>query len=203
MSQQKRLGAEIQHNTLPYSVRAVQQVSTNYCVSIVDTIENMSDVEDVIFALGIAEPQDSVTINLNCYGGNAYVGDAIIQAMSECKAPVRVIASGVVASFATFILLEAEQFSISPFCEILCHSASFGSTGKMQDTKEHVEFSYKQCEKLLRHYYKHFLTEEEITELIVNKKELWMDADEFVERYNKRNELFIKEMEEQEEQDEE
>lgn len=201
MNTQKRLGAEIQHNTLPYSVRAVQQLSTSYTVNIVDTIENMSDVEDVIFALSVAEPQDSVTINLNCYGGNAYVGDAIIQAMNECKAPVKVVASGVVASFATFILLEAEQFIISPFCEVLCHAASFGSHGKMRDTKEHVEFSYKQCEKLLRHYYKHFLTEQEITDLIVNNKEMWMDADEFIERYNRRNELYLAEMEQEEEQE--
>ena len=193
----KRLGAEINHNSLPYSVRAVQRISTDYSVSIIDTIETMSDVEDVLFALGIAEEQDTVTINLNCNGGNIYVGDSIIHAMNNCKAPVRVIASGVVASFATFILLEASQFEISPFCEILCHSASFGSYGKMHDTKEHVDFSYKQCKRLLEHYYRHFLTEEEIEDMVVNKREIWMDSDEFVTRYEKRNQAYLEEQSEE------
>ena len=193
----KRLGAEINHNSLPYSVRAVQRISTDYSVSIIDTIETMSDVEDVLFTLGIAEEQDTVTINLNCNGGNAYVGDSIIHAMNNCKAPVRVIASGVVASFATFILLEANQFEISPFCEILCHSASFGSYGKMHDTKEHVDFSYKQCKRLLEHYYRHFLTEDEIEDMVVNKREIWMDADEFVTRYEKRNQAYLEEQSEE------
>ena len=193
----KRLGAEINHNSLPYSVRTVQRISTDYSVSIIDTIETMSDVEDVLFALSIAEEQDTVTINLNCNGGNVYVGDSIIHAMNNCKAPVRVIASGVVASFATFILLEANQFEISPFCEILCHSASFGSYGKMHDTKEHVDFSYKQCKRLLEHYYRHFLTEEEINDMVVNKREIWMDADEFVTRYEKRNQAYLEEQSEE------
>lgn len=189
----KRLGAEYVNNSLPYSVKAIQRLSTDYTVNITDTLETMSDVEEVLFALNIAEEQDTVTINLNCFGGNAYVGDAVIQAMSDCKAPVRVVASGIVASFATFILLEAEQFEISPFCEILCHSASFGTHGKMQDSKEHVDFSYKQCRKLLEYYYKHFLTEDEIDDMIVNKREIWMDTEEFVTRYEKRNQAYIEE----------
>jgi ATP-dependent protease ClpP protease subunit len=197
MNKHKRLGAEINHNSLPYSVKAVQRISTDYTVNIIDTIETMSDVEDVLFALGIAEEQDTVTINLNCNGGNVYVGDSIIHAMNNCKAPVRVIASGVVASFATFILLEASQFEISPFCEILCHSASFGSYGKMHDTKEHVDFSYKQCKRLLEHYYRHFLTEDEIEDMVVNKREIWMDADEFVTRYEKRNQAYLEEQSEE------
>lgn len=196
----KRLGAEINHNSLPYSVKAVQRISTDYTVNIIDTIETMSDVEDVLFALSIAEEQDTVTIHLNCNGGNAYVGDSIIHAMNNCKAPVRVIASGVVASFATFILLEASQFEISPFCEILCHSASFGSYDKMHNVKDHVEFSYKQCKKLLEHYYKYFLTDEEINDMIVNKREIWMDTEEFVARYERRNQMYLAEQEENPEQ---
>ena len=50
MNKHKRLGAEINHNSLPYSVMAVQRISTDYTVNIIDTIETMSDVEDVLFA---------------------------------------------------------------------------------------------------------------------------------------------------------
>lgn len=39
--------------------------------------------------------------------------------------------------------------------------------------------------------YKYFFTEEEIEDMIENKREVYMDIDEFVERYEKRNAMCI------------
>ncbi len=195
----KRLGADINHNSLPYSVRVTQKVQHHYSANIWDTLENLSDVEEALFAMEIAEEDDNVTLNLNCNGGCMYVGDAILLAMRNCRAPIHVVATGRVASFATFILLNADSFELSPYTEILCHSAAFGSSGRMQDTKEHVDFTYNQCKKFLLNEYKHFFTEGEIVDMIENKKEVYMDSEEFLRRYNQRNEILIAEMEEQEE----
>lgn len=192
----KKFGADVSTNSVPFSVRASQRVSTQYICNVFDVLENLTDIEDTISALSVAEEQDEVVIHLNCDGGSHYVGDALIYAMLNCKAPVHVIATGRVASYGTFILLSASSFEISPFIDILCHSASFGTGGKMQDTREHVEFQYKQCENMLRHYYKHFLTEEELNNLIVGKHEMYLTADQFIERYERRNELLQKELEE-------
>lgn len=191
----KKFGADVSTDSVPFSVRATQRVSTQYICNVFDVLENLTDIEDTISALSVAEEQDEVVINLNCDGGSHYVGDALIYAMLNCKAPVHVIATGRAASYGTFILLSASSFEISPFIDILCHSASFGTGGKMQDTREHVEFQYKQCERMLRHYYKHFLTEEELNNLIVGKHEMYLTADQFIERYERRNELLQKELE--------
>lgn len=191
----KKFGADVSHTSVPFSVRATQRVSTRYVVDCWDTLENLTDVEEALFAMSIAEEHDEVVLNLNCDGGSHYVGDAIIFAMMNCRAPVHVVASGRVASYGTFILLSASSFEISPFTDILCHSASFGWGGKMQDTKEAVEFQYSQAEKMIRYYYKHFMTEEEINRLIHDKYEHFMTVDEFIERFERRNELMNAEME--------
>lgn len=199
----KKFGADVSTNSVPFSVRASQRVSTQYICNVFDVLENLTDIEDTLSALSVAEEQDEVVIHLNCDGGSHYVGDALIYAMLNCKAPVHVVATGRVASYGTFILLSASSFEISPFIDILCHSASFGTGGKMQDTREHVEFQYKQCESMLRHYYKHFLTEEEMNDLIVGKREMYLTADQFIERYERRNELLQKELEVEQQEEEE
>ena len=51
----------------------------------------------------------------------------------------------------------------------------------------------------MRKYYKNFLTEEEL-DLMLQGKEFWMDAEEIIERLNKR-ELLFKAEEEQSQQD--
>lgn len=181
-----RLGADISHGSAPFSVRAQQRVCTDFDVKIWDVLESLTDIEEALYVLQIAEEYDTVTINLNCSGGCFYVGDALCMAMDECKAPIKVVATGRVASYATFILMSADEFEISPFCEILCHSASFGSSGKMADTKQHVEWTYEQCCKLINHYYEHFLTEEEISRIIDQKYEHYMSAEEFVVRFTRR-----------------
>lgn len=190
----KRLGAEVSAGSHPFTVRAIQKVSNTYIVDVWDVLENLTDVEDALFAMSVAEEHDQVVVNLNCDGGSLYVGDALLMAMNNCAAPVHVVASGRVASFATFVLLNADSFEISPYIEILCHSASFGSVGKMQDTLQHSEFIYTQAKKLLHEEYKHFLTEAEINRIIEDKYEHYMTAEEFSARFEKRNECMMKEI---------
>ena len=200
---QPQMGAELSTTSIPFSVRATQEVSNHYIVDVWDTLENLSDVEELLFVLGVAKEEDRVTLHLNCRGGSAYVGDAIMLAMNNCEAQIHVQASGTVASFATFILLNCDSFEISPFCEVLCHSASFGAYGKMSETKQQSDFSYKQCEKMLRYYYEGFLTEEELSRIIDQGYEHLMTSDEFVERFQKmveyRQEKAEQMMEEQQE----
>lgn len=183
----KRFGTEILPNTAPFSVRATQHVSTHYICDVFGAFESLSDIEETLFVLGIAEEHDNVTLRLNSPGGQHIVGDALIMAMRNCAAPIHIQCSGVAASYATFVLLQADSFEISPFADILCHSASFGYGGKMSETKDAIDFQYRQAEKMIRHYYEGFFTEEEI-DRIIGGYEHFMTVEEFVERFQARNE---------------
>ena len=191
----KRFGADVSQTSVPFSVRATQLVSTHYICDVFDTLENLTDIEDTLFVLGIAEEHDQVTIRLNCLGGSHVVGDALIMAMNQCKAHIHAEVSGIVASYATFILLQVDSFVISPFTDFLCHGASFGFGGKMSDTKAHIDFTHNQSTKMLHYYYEHFMTPEEI-DRIINGYEHYMDCDEWIERFNRRNEALASQQEE-------
>lgn len=190
----KRFGNFYDGQSVPFQVRAFERSSVEWHIPIGDVVESQIDLEQGIAALYAAEENDQVVIHLNCDGGNVDAGDSFLYAMGKCKAPIHVVATGRVASLATFIILEADSYEISPFATILCHSASYGSGGKMADTLQHAEFTFKQCEKMLRHYYAFFLSEDEISNLIHNKHEMYMDATEFTERYERRNDLLEGEM---------
>jgi len=189
----RTFGADFSNSTTPFSVYATTRQSVDYVVNLWDSLEVLSDLDEALMVLSLANEEDTVTLRLNCDGGSHNVGDALIMAMQACKCEVHVIASGRIASYGTFILLSADSFEISPFATIMCHAASFGSYGKQGAVKEHVMFEHEQCVKMIKHYYKYFLTESEITRLLEEGHDLWMDAEEFIKRFNKRNELIAAE----------
>lgn len=193
----KQFGNFYDGQSIPFQVRVFERQSNEWHIPIGDVIDNQLDLEQGVAALYAAEENDQVVIHLNCDGGSVDSGDSFLYAMGKCKAPIHVIVSGRAASLATFILLEADSYEISPFATILCHSASYGSAGKMADTLQHAEFTFKQCEKMLRHYYHGFLTNEEIDRIIHQKYEMYMDAQEFTERYENRNKLMEAEIKEE------
>ena len=65
----------------------------------------------------------------------------------------------------------------------MSHTATFGAYGVESNVYDNVVHSRKQIHKLMRKYYKNFLTEEEL-DLMLQGKEFWMDAEEIIERLN-------------------
>lgn len=187
-----RFGTEFDGDSAPFAVHARGSMSYNYVIDVFGGLDNLSDIQDAIYALSIAEEDDTVQINLNSPGGSIHIADTLIMAMKKCLAPVHIIASGQICSAATFIILSADSFEISPFTTIMCHSASYGFGGSMEDVRNYTEFQFNQCMKTLRYYYFGFLSGEEIHDLVYNKRELWMDSKEFVQRFKNRMEAIEK-----------
>lgn len=185
-------GADYEVTQLPFAVQKYSRAFDEYHITISDVLNNLSDVEEVVLALYEATEQDKIVLHLNCDGGACYVGDALTHAMRNCLAPIHCIATGRVASYATFVIMEADTFEMSPFTDVLCHSPSYGSYGKSQDVKEHVEFVDKQVTALVSHYYTDFLTAKELEDMLKNKREIYMTAEEFTDRINARAAKFAK-----------
>lgn len=187
-----RAGADFEVTQLPFAVQKYTRAFDEYHITISDVLNNLSDVEEVVLALYEATEQDKIVLHLNCDGGACFVGDALTHAMRNCVAPIHCIATGRVASYATFVIMEADTFEMSPFTDVLCHSPSYGSYGKSQDVKEHVQFVDDQIAALVNHYYKDFLTPAELEDMIKNKREIYMTAEQFTDRINARAEKFAK-----------
>jgi ATP-dependent protease ClpP protease subunit len=140
-----------------------------------------------IEVMRMATENDTVVINLQSCGGSLDATDTLIQAMRECEAPIVVRASGGVHSAGTLILLEADHFTLSENFSSLIHNGSTGAIGKFSDYKSETMFTAKWFEKILRRSYEGFLSQQEIED-VLKGVDLWLDAEDWMERAHARNE---------------
>lgn len=179
-----RLGSDLGKGITPFVV-----LSTPYAykhnVYLQNHLESPEEMIAVLDVLNTASEDDQVIIHLNSGGGDIYSLDTLLYAMANCPAHKHVIASGQICSAATFILLAADSFEVSPFTVLLFHTVTFGIYGQSQDNLEYVQFIHNESDRLMREYYKHLFTDEEINDIIVNKRQKWLTADEFTSRFEK------------------
>ena len=154
---------------------------------------------DEISTIQNATPNDVLHITINSPGGSLYTTTEILSAMAQTEAHIVTEITGECCSAATLIFLAGHEYVISDDATWMSHTATFGAYGVESNVYDNVVHSRKQIHKLMRKYYKNFLTEEELN-LMLQGKEFWMDAEEIIERLNKR-ELLFKVEEEQSQQD--
>ena len=151
-------------------------------------IEDANQFISAIEVLQAAGENDVVLIHLSTDGGSLDATDTFITAMQECEARVIVKASGGVHSAGTVILLNADEFVLSENFNALIHNGSTWSGGKFSDWKSQTKHTERYMEKVMRTTYENFLTDKEIDELL-DGKDLWLDADAFMERMQRRNDI--------------
>lgn len=183
-----RLGSQIDRETQPFPVNSYPKGYV-FNIFIQEALESPEDFVEAVTALNMASPDDDVIVHLNCGGGDLSAVDTLLFEMSKCQGHIHIKASGTIASAATLILLAAHSYEMSPYTNILFHSASFCVGGKTQDVVGYAEFSKKQTEKLMRDYYEYVLSEEELHNIFVNKHEHWMDSEEFCARFEKAQDI--------------
>lgn len=155
-----------------------------------DAIESPRQFTGAVEVLQAAGEGDTVFIHLHTPGGSLDATDTFVQAMRECEARIIVKASGGVHSAGTVILLEADEFSLSENFTSLIHNGACGSGGKFNEFKAQAKHTEAYMERVMRNTYEGFLTEDEIDALI-DGKDFWFFAEEFIERCQKRLEWML------------
>lgn len=161
-------------------------------IYVMGDIEESSQFISAIEVMAAATELDTVNIHLSSNGGSLDAADTFLAAMNRCEAKVVAYVSGGCHSAASIILLNADEFSLSENANFLLHCGSAGSGGKFSDFKAQSKHSIAYMERVLRRTYKHFLTDEELDQLI-DGKDFWLDAEEFGERYEIRNQALMAE----------
>lgn len=151
-------------------------------------IESPLQFTEAIEAMEAATEADLVIINLSTPGGDLDATDTFLQAMRECQGRIIVRATGGVHSAGTLILLAADEFVLSENFNCLIHNGEIGFGGKFSDWKTAVKHSAEYMERVMRNTYKGFLTDDEIEECL-RGRDFWLTAEEFVERWEKREAL--------------
>ena len=130
---------------------------------------------------------DVLHIIVNSYGGHLDGALAIIQAMKNTEAHVQVAIDGAAASAAGLIALASPNLLISEYATMMIHAASFGSFGKQGDVLSHAGFVDRRIKAIMQDVYRDFLSEDELKDVLMGR-EIWLDADEIVERLQARKE---------------
>lgn len=174
-------------DAIPVSFMPVK--AGTYEADLYGEIENPSQFSNIISALSIMEENDTFVLNLQSGGGSLDALDCLVHAIRKCNGHVHIVASGIIASAATFLLLEAGSYELSEGFGALCHCGSLAHGGNFNEVKVHSAFYLKHMEKAMRSYYKFFFTEAELDALL-DGKDFFLDAEGWVERYEQRNSHF-------------
>lgn len=104
------------------------------------------DVSDVMASLTIRAllkmsdiSKDPIEIYLSSYGGEAYSGLAIYDAIRACPCDIIIKASGKIMSAATLIFLAADTRIAAKHTTFMFHSVSSGTEGKVKDQEIDVQ----------------------------------------------------------------
>lgn len=192
-----RMGSEVGNGYInPFIVSAEQQVQVKYKCRLYGAYDSSEDFLYTLEVLEMAEEHDIVELHVQGPGGSLDAVITLLHAMDKCKCPVHVIATGSLASAATFPILAADSYELHQFTSFMFHSASFGvAPQKTHDVIEEAIHNWKQCERIIRDMYEGFFTTEELDSMLQGRT-FWMDAQEFTERYEERNKLLEAEMKE-------
>lgn len=191
-------GIESSFHNAPFPVAHYQQTANIFTVYLFGSIDTPVDFIEAIEALTRAEKGDTVILRVSGPGGCISSVDALLHAIQSAiinGVNVHAICTGLVASAMTFIPLTASSYELSEGFHALIHNGSMGDGGAFNQFKASSTFYIRYMEDRLREMYKHFLTSEELDN-VLEGKDIWLDPCEWAERYERRNEYILAEHEE-------
>ena len=135
-----------------------------------------------------AQEGDYIHLRINSAGGSDVVMGAFVKAIAETQAHVVGHIEHMCCSAATIIFLACHSYVVSDDCEFMVHTASLGYGGKQNNFYEFSTFNNKANERLMKKYYKDFLTEDEINQALKGA-DFWFDSEEVIKRLENRDKV--------------
>jgi ATP-dependent protease ClpP protease subunit len=154
-------------------------------VYLTEAVEVPSTYNELCFTLDNAEAGDTIHIHINNPGG--YISSANMLYYSIVHSKARIIGhlSGDVASAATVLTMACDDIVVNPFTQFMIHNYSGGVAGKGKEAKDQMDFVNNEINESFREYYRDFLTEEEISD-VIDDHDIWLNSREVEERWKKK-----------------
>ena len=155
-----------------------------YDIILDENIREPAYYRQAFHVLRTAKEGDRINIILNNSGGRIDSAICFRNLIKETQAEVLAVLEGETHSAASMIALSCHGVHVKPYASMMIHHASFGSGGTVQNVMDHVNFTSKQTERLIRDVYSSFLSESELDEVVRNR-EIWLTDDEIGERLDR------------------
>lgn len=170
-----------------------QQVYTQVKVVLNSRIQEPDYYTALINRIDDLGEGDSLILQLDNVGGDVDGCLALVDAIENTPADVTAVLSGRVYSAASIIALRCPQIQVGPYARMMIHSWSgVGGFGKYNEVVADYEFNQKFLKSFFCDTYKHFLTDQEIQQ-VLDGKDLYVGAEGILERLERKNDLLLKE----------
>ena len=156
----------------------------------IDAPEYYAEFADTLIAAG---ENDTVSIYFATGGGRDDTMIVIMNLIRNCKARVLGYLIADASSAGSFILLNCDEIYVGDHVDMLVHAGSYGSGGDYATVKAHTEHNWKKTKKLLEETYKYFLTDDEINDVLVNNRQMFLDSEEINRRLSVRTQMYEQE----------
>lgn len=142
-------------------------------VQFVGEIGPITQYLEFIEVLDTATPKDEVRILIDSPGGDVYTTQQLVGRMESCKAKVTTVASGLVASAATFLWFYGQEREVDRWARFMFHSSLHGDWGKSLAIKENATELVNYMSNLLTAEMKAgILLAEEVRKILVDKADV-------------------------------
>lgn len=178
----------------------IYPIARRIVIRINSPIGEPDEWSEEVGAIQTATENDIIHIYINSPGGNLFTTTELLSAMLQSKAHIITEITGEACSAGMLLFLAGHEFMVSDDASAMCHGASYGAYGTQGQVHDNVMHSTKHLTKLAYKYYEGFLETDEI-ERLLEGKEYWMEAEEIIERLEKRADYWEKKLAEEVEEE--
>ncbi len=174
----------ISADELGYFVKVIP--TTIITIPIDEPIRESRYYRQVVSGISELNESDEIHFKISSPGGQLVGLETLLSAIRQSPATSVAFIEADCHSAASLLALNCDAVSVSDFGNMLVHFVSFGTVGPSNHVIKHAEHIRKTSEKLFRETYEYFLTEEEITKCVEDDYQLWLDAEQILQRFEHR-----------------
>lgn len=154
-----------------------------YSIYLTDYITGPEEYTNVFDTMLNATEDETIFFILVTGGGRLDTTNKL-RGLAQITKARTVALVGDVASAGTILALSFDDMVVMPNIEFMIHNYSGGVGGKAHEIYTHSAFLQKEMPKSFRAYYKDFLTEEELVNVLAGQ-DLYLNSEEVEERWDR------------------
>lgn len=167
------------------NINSVQYVSFDHQISVSGFIEEPRQFVEEFHVIRNAGENDVVSLFLNTPGGCLDTGTQFRSVLQRCQAETTAHLESGCHSAGTVIALSCNNLEVSDDAWMMIHNYSSGAWGKGTDLVQGVLEQDKWIKSIMREVYKDFLTEKEIEKKLFKSEDIYLQAAEIRERWER------------------
>lgn len=174
-----------EENTRDYIIVGREERNV-YTVFLDGDILPPSHYREAVHLLKVASPLDSVVFRISSSGGDLSSGVLLANAIRDTEAETLAIVDTYACSAASLIPMVTDDVVMMGHSFMMIHSAVYGTFDDVQKVQSYIAFQDERLYALMNDYYKGFLSDKEIDDVVYHSKEIWLTDEDVMKRLGNR-----------------